>query len=571
MATSAGFRFRPGQSESIDQILSYWATGYDTVILDAPVGSGKSLTAATVARRLHETSAHTGFYSTPLVSLVRQIQRDPLVGPQIATVSGRRNYPCDVDSRLTADEAQCVVGKNAKSVEENCPSKANGTCGYYLARDRAQVAPLAGMTLSYLLAVTIPRGHVVANEEGEPVDDGEALFPPRDFLILDEAHNLDRAGISSLTFSIDEATLDDKTYLDYWRTAVYPEVVEMESYSPTEIREFLSGLKERVGIVYRTFQGIANQLDDTTPAAVVKRVVRRAREARSLFWKIRMALANPGEPWMISVHVDPVGGASVEIGPIIARSFLRQRLWGLAPKRLLMSGTFGPLDIYLRDVGLDPETTKVISIPSHFPAENGPIFFSETPLRLNKDTLPTAIPLVAVEINAILAKERDRGLIHVNSYKLASALRMAIDPRYAHRIVFHDEKDRNPALEKWIEDGRPDTVFLAVDMTDGLDLAGEKAEFQIIVKAPYPDLGDRRVKARYDMEDGENWYRAAAQKKLQQALGRIVRSETDRGNTYVVDKNACDLLVDRGTPSWVFARIREGGKIQQRRRAKPWE
>jgi Rad3-related DNA helicase len=62
----------------------------------------------------------------------------------------------------------------------------------------------------------------------------------------------------------------------------------------------------------------------------------------------------------------------------------------------------------------------------------------------------------------------------------------------------------------------------------------DQARLQIIVKVPFPDLGDPYVQAMMD-KHGEEWYIWQAVKALEQAYGRIVRAEDDWGVTVCLD------------------------------------
>ena len=73
-------------------------------------------------------------------------------------------------------------------------------------------------------------------------------------------------------------------------------------------------------------------------------------------------------------------------------------------------------------------------------------------------------------------------------------------------------------------------------MTEGLDLVGDLARWQVICKLPYPYLGDPQVAARRAEEPG--WYEWRTCFTLVQAYGRAVRSEEDHAVTYLLDADA---------------------------------
>ena len=72
-------------------------------------------------------------------------------------------------------------------------------------------------------------------------------------------------------------------------------------------------------------------------------------------------------------------------------------------------------------------------------------------------------------------------------------------------------------------------------MTFGVDLKGDLAKFQILVKAAFLPLNDERVKTV--MESDKNWYVNKMLDDLIQACGRGVRSKQDECITYILDSN----------------------------------
>jgi ATP-dependent DNA helicase DinG len=101
-------------------------------------------------------------------------------------------------------------------------------------------------------------------------------------------------------------------------------------------------------------------------------------------------------------------------------------------------------------------------------------------------------------------------------------------------------------------------VLLSPSMTEGLDLVGDLARWQVICKLPYPYLGDPQVAARRAEEPG--WYDWRTCLTLVQAYGRAVRSEDDHAVTYLLDADAPAFLQrQRGRlPGWFLAAMRPG-------------
>lgn len=78
--------------------------------------------------------------------------------------------------------------------------------------------------------------------------------------------------------------------------------------------------------------------------------------------------------------------------------------------------------------------------------------------------------------------------------------------------------------------------MFAPSMSRGVDLAGDKCRVQIIVKCPFPSLGDKQIKARMGLPGGQQWYSVKTVRDIVQMTGRGVRSADDWCYTYILDK-----------------------------------
>ena len=70
------FRFRPNQKEAVATTIDNWLNGTDNVIISAPTGSGKSITALTIAGVLTRFYDMTGYILASDLNLIDQYSRD---------------------------------------------------------------------------------------------------------------------------------------------------------------------------------------------------------------------------------------------------------------------------------------------------------------------------------------------------------------------------------------------------------------------------------------------------------------------------------------------------------------
>jgi len=151
------------------------------------------------------------------------------------------------------------------------------------------------------------------------------------------------------------------------------------------------------------------------------------------------------------------------------------------------------------------------------------------------------------EVSRILASHAgEKGLV-LTSRKdqcdaLAAHVRSEAGPEAAARLkIVHNDtgEERERTLAAHAKDGGP-SVLVSPSLWYGVDLKGDLSRFQVIIKAPYLSLGDRRTRAK--MERSDAWYKYASLTKLLQGMGRSVRDADDHAVTYVLDAGARSLI-----------------------------
>ncbi|MDS0296534.1 helicase C-terminal domain-containing protein [Halogeometricum luteum] len=93
-------------------------------------------------------------------------------------------------------------------------------------------------------------------------------------------------------------------------------------------------------------------------------------------------------------------------------------------------------------------------------------------------------------------------------------------------------------------------MFFSPAATDGVDLPGDECRWQALVKVPYPQPSDPRVRFLLDEHSAWNWYYEITSQGVQQAVGRGVRSMEDECSFYVLDASFFDALGRASVPSW---------------------
>ena len=212
-----------------------------------------------------------------------------------------------------------------------------------------------------------------------------------------------------------------------------------------------------------------------------------------------------------------------------------------------MSGTLTPLEEYRDSIGLPPETI-LRRFPSPFPPENRLVLVAEG-LTTKYEVLASdksAIERLKDELGRILTAVERNTAVFFPSHEL---MRQFLDLRdKIGRALYVEEQGMEQSdIMELIERFRADNaVLFAVfggRIGEGMDFPAEDLELVALVGVPYPKP-TARVKSMvsfYDAKFQRGWeyaVEAPTRRKFMQAMGRLIRSETDRGVAIILDGRA---------------------------------
>ena len=458
-----GYVLRPWQETAIREVIEGFKGGARTVFLDAPVGSGKGLVNLLVAKELGGA-----YITTPQVLLVDQYTKDTAAGAKFdnmaATLYGRRNYPCEQlrslpkkkggDKTATADGAPCTL---LDGWPGKCPKFQKGKCSYYNARGLAQGHPRTVTTFAYLLQ-GVRHG----------LEDPESDWKPRPLMVIDEAHGLADDLVQFYTVELGPHTLREFDFDKYDSPTDprFPLLISLEYYA------------RRRSASLRVYQTIAaptvKEQDEMRHLTVsVERAYRiiHLLEDRQVTWVHSFDLQRHQHTWR----------------PLLAK-FVKL-FWERFSHLLLSSATFFNVSGLVKDACL-PEPWAVVTVKDSFDASKAPILPLSVARIDQRITPEDRQKVIDAAVRIVADHPGQRGIVHANSYDLASWLRDGLPTEVGRRLVFHDRFDRKEGFEAWKSNEIKDSVFVAVSMHEGLDLVGDLARWQIIMKVPFPNLRD---------------------------------------------------------------------------------
>jgi Rad3-related DNA helicase len=199
-----------------------------------------------------------------------------------------------------------------------------------------------------------------------------------------------------------------------------------------------------------------------------------------------------------------------------------------------MSATIVDVKNFAKTLGIKESDYEYVEVDSPFDSSKSPIVtFKDFPL--NNKNLDDYMPKIIKLVSDILKfHHSEKGIIHTHTMKITNAIAQGCNSN--GRLIARSETANNEKIVAEHIARKDASVLVSPSLTFGCDLADEKARFAIVIKSPFPSLGDTRVKKIFD--ENKDAYTDWMLVELLQACGRTTRNENDYSVTYIIDTNA---------------------------------
>jgi ATP-dependent DNA helicase DinG len=233
-----------------------------------------------------------------------------------------------------------------------------------------------------------------------------------------------------------------------------------------------------------------------------------------------------------------VRSALVEPGPV-----LDGVLWSRVPATVACSATLavaGSLAVAARTLGVARPATVVAASPFDF-RRNALLYVPGGVPQPSSDGFQAAAER---ELVSLVDASQGRALVLCTSWRAVESFAAALAHLPYEVLVQGDDVPARLAAR--FRDEVASVLVATRTFFEGFDVPGESLSLLVLDRLPFPRPDDpllaergRRVEAAGASRFAEVWLPAAAV-SLQQALGRLVRSETDRGVMAVLDRRLAD-------------------------------
>lgn len=526
---------RQMQKDLMARIGGALESGHKRIILSAPTGIGKSLIAAAFA-----SSFEDSFVVTASKHLQDQYRRDLEF---LLPVKGKSNFACpklmqiekvSTEGRafkngLTCDKGACIetVQTETGSKQRPCPFKPTIAqvrdrvpgewCPYYVQKYAALTGKHSLWNYaSYLQAVKYNR-RVFAE------------YLSREASVFDEAHKL-------------EDQIVDFVGVDVYAGPASEAGINMEGYDSEDIGVLL-GILEKMESHYRGRIEEAEKRAEPGDADAEERIYKMTARAERISASISDVEQDPSNFVVGRPQTWPDGRfRSVSAKPVDISKYVGDFL--VTPLQMFMSATIDK-NSFCENTGIPRDEVAVVDAPrSPFPLEARRVVFEDVRSLSSRSSDQDKAAVVDAIDRVMTEHAGERGLVLTSSISWCRQIKDGLSPANAARVrICHSKNPDGRTQDEIIDEhaGTPGSVLLSSSLWEGVDLKDDLSRFQIIAKAPYPSLSERRVAVK--MRRFPRWYSSQTLTKMLQGMGRSVRGEGDRAVTYVLDEAAHRVIL----------------------------
>lgn len=575
---------REFQWMALKQIIGAWASGKRFVFVDAPTGAGKSIIANIAflewAGIPYGKEMAKGLLVVTSKDLQDQMHRD--FGEQwwFAMIKGRLNYPTanfpERFIRGTQDAEALAGGMQDWSTHIDCSDCEYGgkrncrycdppnlspddkgaclrRCPYRQALWKVIRRPMGMLNTAYLLRSC----NSMAWQN----------FDDRSVLMIDEADTLESVLMGYITVEVPEKrqeTLGPSVGRPQYKTFGTEAAVDWFGWAgraKSRIAEIVERRKAQIkGDIALGGLGALPGEDKIKPTADNRNLRRDLKywEQLSEQLNILMESITQNEHWIYDGYiVDKETGN--ESGPIIFKpvrvdKFTHPKLFHHFKNICFLSATTISADQEAKNLGIDPNDYAVVTIPREFDPARCPVYampVADNSAKAHDQSWPALMQAV----KKILEQNVEhRIMVHAVSYTQTNRLYNELKQMFPGRNILTHSRDggsKKRTLENYAKS--PGSVLISPAMARGADFKDDLCRVQILLKVPFPYLGDKQIAARlHGTHDGRIWYSMQTVRELVQMTGRNVRSKTDWGVNYILDTQFLNLWANWSElfPQW---------------------
>lgn len=256
--------------------------------------------------------------------------------------------------------------------------------------------------------------------------------------------------------------------------------------------------------------------------------------------------APPVAKWIEASRLKTMTDYQLNSSPVVASGYLQRLLWDRAAGVVLTSATMttlGNFDDFLKRTGLNVYNVACINLPSPFDyATQGTIEIPKCPSPKNYEAHTAA---VAHRLVADFEQQQAEGmLVLFTSRRQMEDVAGRMPDHLRIRILLQGEQSKGAIIQAHrtkIDGGEASVIFGLNSFTEGVDLPSIYCTQVVVTKLPFavPDSPVLRTLSDWiERRGGQPFMEISVPdtaRKLEQSVGRLIRTETDHGRVVVMD------------------------------------
>ncbi|MCI6615259.1 MAG: ATP-dependent DNA helicase [Mollicutes bacterium] len=212
---------------------------------------------------------------------------------------------------------------------------------------------------------------------------------------------------------------------------------------------------------------------------------------------------------------------------------------------IFFSATLSPIDYYINLIVNNNNNVKTLSLPSPFKKENFKVLVDNSTSFIYKDRLLT-IDKIKEYILTFSKKRKGNYMVFCPSYKYLETLKLLLKDDDLN-IIYQEKNMTNVSKDLFLSEFKEKVnkttvgvVVLGGIFSEGIDLVGDRLNGVIILGIGLPSISfENELKKEYYNSLSYNGFEYAyinvGINKITQALGRLIRSENDKGIALLID------------------------------------
>lgn len=527
-----------GQDSIIDRILTDFIINKKrNVILSAATGIGKSIIGAVVSRIITKLNQDEIDNADKLLGAMIVVHSNTLVKQYNDTFSkygsdtfhqiiGSGNYECQSGNSLSLYEnsksvtaEDCFRDKVDKQTEiDYCTS-----CEYAIAKSYINKTDTLITNYTYHFISSMWTHHLY----------------PRKIVIFDEAHTINDVFCEHNSIHVSSHKLE-----------FY--IKECENSYPNQTRDYVNSIKQLVKDIN------ANKITEANYFTALKSLINTYKGIGAVFTKYAkeetdnveyIRLKKIGKKYddlackigdLFTYNYDHVfedkpDTAEFTVKPIFVGNMSDSIMSD--DYNLFMSATISD-KFMIQTLNLKPEETTFINLDPVYDPDNKQLIFIDSH-RLNFSSMkkPEILKHLSDSVRDITgdaSSDGYKGLMLVPSFDVGTTLAKSVSKKA--KVFLHNRE--SVKLNQLIEDFKSydgPSILISPSIYEGLDFADDLSRYQLLIKAPFPGLGEKRMK--YIADNYPDVYKIMTIMKIIQGVGRSVRGPDDWAITFILDSN----------------------------------